>query len=115
MRKKPTKTEKLFFGRNGASDPKNPFRLERDLISSERWPKLYDKMPPFVQNIVNELKVDPWSCGCSIGIGRNDAVGWFVLGCGQGPCVIWLECDADKYTLMTPRTEADFDEMDGYL
>jgi hypothetical protein len=35
--------------------------------------------------------------GCPIGIGRNDQVGWFVLGCGQGAFVIWVESEADKY------------------
>lgn len=84
-----TKTEQLLFGPEGASDPRNPFRLERDLISSLKWKEMYDQMPVQCQNEVDKMD-KPWD-GCSVGIGRNDEVGWFILGCGQGPFVIWIE------------------------
>lgn len=82
----PTKTEILLYGKSGASDSYNPFRLERDLISPSKWGKLYDEMPVQCQSAVDESY-----SGTPIGIGRNDKVGWFVLGFGQGPFVIWLE------------------------
>ena len=83
---KPTNTERLLYGENGASDPRDPFRLERDLISSEKWPELFNQMPAECQKATTEGEP-----GASIGIGRNGEVGWFVLGCGQGPFLIWAE------------------------
>jgi hypothetical protein len=82
--KKPTKTEVLFNGPDGSDDPKDPFRLERDLIDPAKWNRLYSKMPRECQRLIDRNEQQ-------IGIGRNDCVGWFILGCGQGPFVIWTE------------------------
>lgn len=83
MPTKPTKTEQLLYGsKKGATDLRNPFRLERDL------PQYYEKMHQTVKEVVDNLRnpdFNPWSYGCSIG------VGWFVLGCGQGPILLWTE------------------------
>jgi hypothetical protein len=88
---KPTKTEQLLYGSKGSTDARDPFRLERDLIGSDKWQDRYDEMPPKVQRTVDRIAKDPWSEGCSIGIGHNEEVGWFILGCGQGPFLIWIE------------------------
>ena len=59
-------------------------RLEDDLIDPKEWPWLYDKMPDECKRVVD-------SPPQSIGIGRNKELGWFVMGCGQGPCLCWSE------------------------
>jgi hypothetical protein len=87
---KPTKTEKLLFGSKGASDARDPFRLERDLIPSEQWPKLYKSMPKKIQETVDWINSEDFDM-MPTGIGYNKEVGWFILGCGQGPFVIWIE------------------------
>ena len=64
----------------------SPFRLEADLIDSSRWPELRDQMPSQVLSII-----DSKDHGGPLGVGHNSEVGWFVLGCGQGPHIIRVE------------------------
>jgi len=59
-------------------------KLENDLIYPEKWKSLYNKMPKECQKIVN----GPPEC---IGIGKNKKLGWFIMGSGQGPCLLWSE------------------------
>ncbi len=33
---------------------------------------------------------------CPIGAGKHPDFGWFVLGCGQGPFIIWTECSIER-------------------
>ncbi len=57
---------------------------ENDLISPEKWKELYDQMPKECQEVVD----GPPEC---LGIGRNEKLGWFIMGSGQGPCLLWSE------------------------
>ena len=109
----PTKTEELLYGKKGASNPRDPFRLERDLIGSDKWAEHYDDMPPTVKEVVNNFRnpdFDPFSYGCSIGVGHNEEVGWFVLGCGQGPIVLWIEDEG--YVNLLDYKDEDEDDLD---
>lgn len=58
--------------------------LERHLIPPERWDL---EVPPEVrvEGISDEIDRYP------VGYGRHPDKGWFVLGAGQGPFIIWAE------------------------
>ena len=65
---------------------------EEYLILPSGWPRLFSEMPKPCQKIVEEsakLK----QC---VGIGYNEAAGWFILASGQGPCLCWAE-HPDKF------------------
>jgi hypothetical protein len=64
----------------------NLFVLEKELIDPKLWRGLYFKMPQKCKEIVD----GPVEC---IGIGRNKELGWFIMGSGQGPCLLWTEKD----------------------
>jgi hypothetical protein len=111
---KPTKTEQLLYGKTGASDPLDPFRLERDLIGSDKWSQYYDKMHQTVREVVDNFRnpdFDPFSYGCSVGVGFNEEVGLFVLGTGQGPFVMWTEDDG-YVDLLAASEESEADDWD---
>lgn len=59
--------------------------LEGDLISPEKWQELYAEMPKICQEVVDQ------SSDQCIGIGKNDKLGWFIMGSGQGPVLLWSE------------------------
>lgn len=59
-------------------------RLEDDLIDPDTWLDIYDQMPDKCKEVVDA----PPQC---LGIGRNKKYGWFIMGSGQGPCLIWSE------------------------
>lgn len=65
---------------------------EDDLIKPSEWRNFYNEMPIECQEIVD---ADPWSLGGPTGIGRNEELGWFVCGSGQGPFLIWSEKQND--------------------
>jgi len=115
--KSPTQTEQLLFGPNGASDVRSPFRLERDLIKRDKWHDRYDSMPPTIREVVdnfNNPDFDPFSYGCSVGIGHNDEVGWFLLGSGQGPFLLWADGD-DPFTIEEdPQIRLELDSLGQY-
>jgi hypothetical protein len=70
--------------------------LERYLLSREELYKRYDEAAEPIKMKLdqwNDPEYDPWSEGCSIGMGWSPEAGWFILGSGQGAFVIWLECD----------------------
>ena len=56
--------------------------LEKNMLS-------YDD--PKIPEPVKARAEDPSLAGYPVGIGHRDDVGWFILGTGQGPYVIWLE------------------------
>lgn len=58
--------------------------FEDDLIPPEKWQNLYVEMPKKCQEIVDG------STEC-IGIGKNNKIGWFIMGSGQGPVLLWSE------------------------
>jgi hypothetical protein len=69
--------------------------LEKNLIS----PKLLKREE--VDGIIPEYILDDFfgdKMGEPLGIGK-DPRGWFVLGTGQGPCIIWQEWDNRTVTL----------------
>ena len=59
-------------------------KLENYLISPKQWKSQYDDMPKECKEVVNSLP----DC---IGIGRNNKIGWFIMGSGQGPYLLWQE------------------------
>ncbi len=59
--------------------------LEDDLIPSDQWKGLYSELPEECKRIVDS---DEEQC---VGIGKNEKLGWFVMGSGQGPCLLWSE------------------------
>lgn len=95
MPTKPTKTEQLLYGsKKGATDLRNPFRLERDLIGSDKWPQYYEKMHQTVKEVVDNLRnpdFNPWSYGCSIGVGLFLAVGKGQFCCGRKMKAMWMK------------------------
>ena len=96
MSKKPTATERVLFGPNGCPDKRSAYYLERYLLSMEKLNERLGEMPPPLKAQMdkwNDPEFDIWSQGCSIGMGHSPDVGWFILGSGQGPFVIWIEGD----------------------
>jgi hypothetical protein len=61
--------------------------LESSLIPPPWSQELIDKFPKEFQQ---EL-LDPSQAGGPIGVGFREDVGHFILGCGQGPFIIWIE------------------------
>lgn len=59
-------------------------RLEDDLIHPKQWKSLYDEMPDECKKVVD----GPPEC---LGIGKNEKLGWFIMGSGQGPHLCWSE------------------------
>ena len=59
-------------------------KLENNLIHPEKWHSLYESMP----NECKDIVLGPLDC---LGIGRNKRLGWFIMGSGQGPSLLWSE------------------------
>jgi len=65
-------------------------KLEDDLIPPNNWQTLYPTMPKECQQVVTGPRE-------SLGIGKNETLGWFIMGCGQGPCLLWYQkCTCTK-------------------
>jgi hypothetical protein len=62
--------------------------LEQYLIVPDSWDKILHHIP---NELHEEIRND--GRGYSIGVGYREDTGWFVLACGQGPCIIWMERD----------------------
>lgn len=60
-------------------------KLEDDLINTEVWQKYYDEMPKKCKSVVDSKIPE------GLGIGRNEKYGWFIMGSGQGPSLLWSE------------------------
>ena len=61
------------------------FELERNMISFKDWKKLVP------EHIYNEYLAPEVNEGCPIGCGYTKETGWFVIGSGQGPFLIFKE------------------------
>lgn len=61
--------------------------LESKLIEPDKWSDFYDIIPEYCKKVVDELEVNQEP----IGIGWDESLGWFVMGSGQGPHLIWQE------------------------
>ena len=72
---------------SGADSVPKVCALEGYLIDPDKWHDLYKKMPPECKKVVDDCDIEP-DC---IGIGRNEEHGWFIIGAGQGPCLLWSE------------------------
>ena len=59
-------------------------KLEDDLIDPDKWADLYNQMPIKCKELVDEPL-------CCLGIGQNEKLGWFIMGSGQGPSLLWQE------------------------
>ena len=60
--------------------------LEKDLLPSEKWKEVWLELPEIARTILSE------EAGTGIGLGRNEAYGWFILfSSGQGPGFVWSE------------------------
>ncbi len=57
------------------------------LINPNRWQSFYNQMPKECKKIVD----NPKEQGGPTGIGLSHSTGWFILGTGQGPFLIWSE------------------------
>ena len=64
-------------------------KLEDDLIPYYKWAFLYESMPTECKNVASA----PLDC---IGIGKNHEYGWFIMGSGQGPSLLWSEIKMEK-------------------
>lgn len=69
------------------------FSLEKHMMSSEKWE---GHLHHFPDDVRKELEYNMrWQNGLEkdmphpIGIGYREDVGWFCLGSGQGPFIIW--------------------------
>lgn len=73
----------------------NIFYLEKFLISYSEWVDHKDNLPENVWNLIaNHIAaIDQWGGGCvePMGLGYKEETGYFLLGSGQGPGVIWME------------------------
>lgn len=65
----------------------SPHEAEKDLVPPRMWPDLVDLMPDKCREVA-EGEPD------CLGIGRNQELGWFVMGSGQGPAILWSENEA---------------------
>ena len=66
------------------------FELEAYLLCPTAWTD--DIIDRFPEDLQEELR-DSSIAGGPIGIGEHPEHGWFCLGCGQGPFIIWMEDD----------------------
>lgn len=79
-------------------------KLEASLIPGNEWTE--EKITNFPEDVQTKIRlcIPPYlkdDSGKAIlphptGIGHNEEVGWFCLGVGQGPFIIWLEKDPYK-------------------
>jgi hypothetical protein len=71
------------------------FELERCMVPYEDWFLYKDKLPKGVWTLLENhmTDLDNYGMGCveGLGMGYREDVGHFVLGSGQGPCVVWME------------------------
>ncbi len=71
------------------------FELEHYLLPYERWVEHKDNLPNNIWNLIaNHIAaIDHWGGGCvePMGLGYREDVGYFLLGAGQGPSVIWMQ------------------------
>ncbi|MGD9156858.1 MAG: hypothetical protein PVG39_00490 [Desulfobacteraceae bacterium] len=58
--------------------------LEKIMLPSELWKHFYDIMPKECKEVVDNSEP-------LIGIGRHKKIGWYIVGSGQGPCLLWSE------------------------
>ncbi len=72
------------------------FELEKHLIPPDKWDK--DLISKFPENLRDEIEYNiRWSNGEEkdmphpIGLGFREDIGYFMIGCGQGPFIIWSE------------------------
>jgi len=72
------------------------FKLEKHLTPFEQWTD--EMISNFPQDVQDELNyIIRWSRGEEkhmphpTGIGHHPEYGWFCIGAGQGPFIIWVE------------------------
>ncbi len=65
--------------------------LEMQLINPNRWEIFYEQMPQECKNVVD----NPSKQGGPTGIGLSHSIGWFILGAGQGPQLLWSETSVE--------------------
>ena len=53
----------------------------------EKWNDLYNEMPEKCRQFIKEMESSP-DC---MGLGKNNKLGWFIAGSGQGPSIYWSE------------------------
>lgn len=70
----------------------NIFDLERKMIPFEEWNKHIDRFPFEQQEWIRSHQKNPHLEG-PMGIGFTPETGYYVLFCGQGPGVGWIEKD----------------------
>ena len=68
------------------------FELEKKMIPFRDWEQHLDKFPPEQQKWIRDCIADPYAAG-PMGIGYTEETGYYILFCGQGPGVGWMEKD----------------------
>lgn len=83
--------------------------LEPYLIKPPWKSELIEKFP---SNVQDEARANDQP----IGLGQHPKYGWFALGTGQGPFVIWIECDpnAPKPDPIPPPPPEPYESAYGY-
>ena len=61
-------------------------KLEEDLIPPYLWNEFSTLLIPIE---ILEVAMNPEPQG--LGIGYNEELGWFILGSGQGPGLVWSQ------------------------
>lgn len=64
---------------------KNVFALEKHLINYNEWLLHENNIPKEKWDILMDKESGP------TGLGYTDETGYYILGTGQGPFVIWME------------------------
>lgn len=66
------------------------YELEKHLISKEKWGIVPQKVIDALGEPLEEaVKSGP------VGVGYTKETGWFILMCGQGPFIFWLERESE--------------------
>jgi hypothetical protein len=65
------------------------YSLEPFLIPIAEWNK--SEIARIIPEDVRDGITDDIRNGCPVGVGCREDVGYFVLGTGQGPFIIWIE------------------------
>lgn len=71
------------------------FELERHLVPFYEWINHREHLPSNIWNMLENqfTAIENYGPGCvgPMGLGLDKELGYFILGSGQGPFVIWME------------------------
>lgn len=70
------------------------YALEAHLIEPIRWVDHLEHLPSDERSLLEQSLENPFDSG-PIGLGYTNKTGYFILFCGQGPCIGWIEQNYD--------------------